>query len=246
MDTRLLAFKNLIRFFTKGDTKTLVNDYNDLFCLFLSQIVYFSPAFITKYLGELGSDSIKLIDYDGPTAICIHFNGVTYVCVKGLSGRNKSEWPIVLNFIPKEHEGTKAHGGFVLTTRKLLPGIEAFVATYSDRPVILTGHSMGGAIATLTSLSVDGCKVVTFGSPKAIEKDAANAFAEKDMMHYCIDNDFVTHLPPFIYERPGKEIVKKRKMSLLRFWDNHKLYTYSTFMMPVIADHAVAKQLNSN
>lgn len=245
MDTRLLAFKNLIRFFTKGDTKTLVNEYNDLFCLFLSQIVYFSPAFIIKHLGELGGESAKLIEYDGPTTVCVHFNGVTYVSVKGLSGRNKREWPIVLNFLAKEHEGTEAHGGFVLTTRKLLPSIKEFVALYGDRPVVLTGHSMGGAIATLASLSVDGCKVVTFGSPKSVERDALEAFAKKDMMHYRINTDFVTHLPPYIYQRPGTQVVKKRKFSLRRFWDNHKLYTYSTFMMPVIADAAVANHLKS-
>lgn len=246
MDTRLLNFRNLVRFFTKGDTTSLVNEYNDLFCLFLSQIVYFSPSFILKHLGELGGESILLVEYDGPTTVCIHFNGITYVSIKGLSGRNKNEWPIVLNFLAKEHEGTEAHGGFVMTTRKLLPSIQSYVAVYSDRPVILTGHSMGGAIATLASLSVAGCKVVTFGSPKTIERDALEAFTEKDMMHYRIDTDFVTHLPPLIYKRPGTQVVKKRKMSLWRFWDNHKLHIYSTFMMPVIADAAVANHLNSH
>lgn len=244
MDTRLLTFRNLIRFFTQGDTEKLVSEYNDLFCLFLSQIVYFSNTFIIKHLTELGSEAIMLIDYDGPTAACIHFRGTTYVCVKGLTGRNRGEWPIILNFLAKEHEGTEAHGGFVLTTRSLLPGMQEFVAKYPG-PVILTGHSMGGAIAALSSLSLDGCKVVTFGSPKIIERDALEVFSNKEITHYRIDTDFVTHLPPGIYKRPGAEVVKRKRLNWWRFWDNHKLYTYSAFMLPVLADAALAARLSS-
>lgn len=245
MDTRLLTFRNIIRFFTKGDTKSLVDEHNDLFCLFLSQIVYFSDSFIVKHLSELGCDDILVVKYDGPTAICIHFNGTNYICVKGLSGRNRREWPIVLNFLAKEHEGTEAHGGFVLTTRKLLPSLEEFVA---DNPgqVVLTGHSMGGAIATLSSLSLDCCKVVTFGSPKTIERDALGAFGDKEITHYRIDTDFVTHLPPGLYKRPGVHVTKRKKLNLWRFWDNHKLYTYSMFLVPVLVGAALASQLRSS
>lgn len=234
MDTRLLTFRTLIKFFTKGDTKKLVEDYNDLFCLFLSQLVYFSDSFIANQLKAIDCDAVKIVDYDGPTAVCLHLNGVNYVAVKGLSGRNKEEWPIVLNFLAKEFHGTEAHGGFVLAARKLIPHVNDFLVTHPGN-VILTGHSMGGAIATLTCLAVSGCKIVTFGSPKTVEKDALKAFTAWDLNHYRIDTDFVTHLPPLIYERPGKHITKRKALNLLRFWDNHKLYTYSKFINPETA-----------
>lgn len=243
MDTRLLTYRNLIKFFKDGDTKTLVNEYNDLFCLFLSQMVYFSHSFIEKHLIEIGCDRVSIIDYNGPTTVCIDFAGVTYVAVKGLSGRNKEEWPIILNFFAKEFEGTEAHGGFVITSGRLLPHVKAFVAD-KDNPVVLTGHSMGGAIATLVSLAVAGCKVVTFGSPKIVERDALEVFEEKDLMHYLIDTDFVTHLPPFIYKRPGKALIKRRPLNPFRFWDNHKLYNYSKFLIPVLSDPDVASSLH--
>lgn len=243
MDTRLLTFRTLIKFFKNGDTKTLVSEYNDLFCLFLSQMVYFSNSFITKHLTEIGSERVSIIDYHGPTAVCVSFNGTNYVVVKGLSGRNKDEWPIILNFIAKDFDGTEAHGGFVITTQRLIPHVNEFIK--DGEPVILTGHSMGGAIVTLTSLAMDACKVVTFGSPKTVEKDALETFEGKDITHYRIDTDFVTKLPPFIYDRPGKVITKKKHLNLLRFWDNHKLYTYSSFMMPIIAGGEVATRLSS-
>lgn len=242
MDTRLLTYRNVIRFFTKGDTNSLVKEYNDLFCLFLSQIVYFSDSFITKHLGELGCERAKIVEYNGPKAVCITLDGVDYVSVKGLSGRNKEEWPIILNFLAKEFEGTEAHGGFVITSRRLVPHVKDFLGERKN-PVVLTGHSMGGAIATLTSLLVDGCKVVTFGSPKTVEQDALKAFNGKEITHYRIDTDFVTFLPPFIYKRPGHQITKHKAWPL-RFWDNHKLYTYSFFMMPVLTDLSLATRLS--
>lgn len=242
MDTRLLNIRTLIKFFTKGDTNKLIEDYNDLFCLFLSQIVYFSEPFIEKYLTQLGSTSVSIVKYDGPRAVCLHINDVNYVSVKGLSGRNKEEWPIILNFLAKEFEGTEAHGGFVLTARKLIPHVKEFLAVHPGNTV-LTGHSMGGALATLTCLAVSGCKIVTFGSPKTVEKDALKAFTAWDLNHYRINTDFVTHLPPFIYERPGKHITKRKRLNLLRFWDNHKLYTYSQFINPDTAIESVAMAL---
>lgn len=233
MDTRLLNFKNLIRFFTKGDTVSLVKDYNDLFCLFLSQLVYFSHPFITKHLTELGASRIQIIDYKGPLAVCIEFSGVTYLSVKGLSGRNRSEWPIILNFLAKDYEGTLAHGGFVNTARVLRPHIQSFTDG-SKNDVILTGHSMGGAIATLSSLAVDGCKVVTFGSPRVIKRDDQGAFAKKTMFHFKVSTDFVTHLPPFMYSLPGEQLVHKKTLPI-RFWDNHKLFTYGGFFEALVA-----------
>ena len=232
MDTRLLNYKKLVRFFTRGDTSQLVREYNDLFCLFLSQIVYFSDSFITKYLGELGSQSVTLIDYDGPRAVYVKLDGIAYVAVKGLSGRNKSEWPIILNFPARKHETIEAHAGFVSVTRKLLPKLRELTAVDDD--IILTGHSMGGAIATLTCLSVDGCKVVTFGSPKVVSPESRDDFNDKDMRHYCIDTDFVTMLPPFLYRRPGRTLFKSKSLNWLRFWDNHKLFVYSDFLIPAL------------
>lgn len=242
MDTRLLTYRNVIRFFTKGDTPTLVKEYNDLFCLFLSQIVYFSDSFILKHLKELGCERVELVDYNGPTAVCLELNGTNYVSIKGLSGRNKSEWPIILNFIAKKFDCTRAHGGFVIAAERLIPHVDEFLS-HNDFPVILTGHSMGGAIATLTSLGVSGCKVTTFGSPKTVVKDELDAFDGTALTHYRIDTDFVTLLPPFIYKRPGKQITEHKKWPL-RFWDNHKLYTYSSFLMPVLADKAAMCRLH--
>jgi hypothetical protein len=243
MDTRLLNFRNLIRFFTKGDTKELVNEYNDLFCLFLSQLVYFSNEFILKHLNELGSTEAVLVSYGGPKAVCIHLDGTTYVSIKGLSSRNRSEWSVVLNFLTETFGTARGHRGFVRKSKQLLPHIESFVARFPGK-VVLTGHSMGGAIATLTSIPVDGCKVVTFGSPNMVLAKTLGAFSEKDVTHYRIDTDFVTHLPPMMYRRPGKEVVKRHKLSLIKFWDSHKLYIYYTYMIPVIAGVFAASQIS--
>lgn len=235
MNTRLLNVRTLIRFFTKGDAKTLANEYNDLFCLFLSQIVYFSDNFIVKQLKDIGCESFTLVKYNGPTAICLYFNGVNYVATKGLSSRNKKEWFTILNFIPKKYSGISAHGGFVLVAKRLAPIAHDFINIRRDAPVIITGHSMGGAVSILASLEIPNSKVVTFGAPKTIEADPTGEYAPRTLTHYTINTDPVTHLPPFIYVRPGKGIIEKKAFNWLKWFANHSLYVYSKFITPILA-----------
>ncbi len=234
MDTRLLTVRNLINFFTKGDSSTLVGEYNDLFCLMLSQMVYFSDTFIRKYLKKMGCQSVRVLDYDGPTAVCVHFNGTNYFSVKGMTGRHRKDWIRVLHIVPRQFMGITAHAGFAHAAEHSLPHLQEFLAKH-EGPVILTGHSMGGAIATLTSLAVDSVKVVTFGAPKSVLSDTA--FTDKNINNYRINTDPVPFLPPLFYKRPGSQMLLKRAWDW-NPWMGHKLFIYSTFIMPLIMEAA--------
>jgi hypothetical protein len=69
-----------------------------------------------------------------------------------------------------EYEG-KVHSGFSSVLRKTWSKVETILEEVGDRPLYLTGHSMGGALAVLTAyrLAKAGKKpmaVYTYGSPR--------------------------------------------------------------------------------
>jgi hypothetical protein len=231
MDIRLLTVRKLFKFFTAHKGSSVVESYNDLFCLYLSQLIYFSDAFILKGLKHVGFTRFEIVNYHGPKAVVAEINGVNYVVVKGLSGRNRGDWKIILNFLPRRFRDTKGHSGFVESSDRLIPHIHKFISDKSAR-VVLTGHSMGGAVVSLASLSVLNSKVVTFGMPRIVVSGLG--FGNEDITHYRVTTDPVPKLPPFLYTRPGKQILLKKKFKFWRMFENHKLYVYSEFIAPII------------
>eukprot|EP00244_Chara_vulgaris_P010677 TRINITY_DN4995_c0_g1_i1.p1 TRINITY_DN4995_c0_g1~~TRINITY_DN4995_c0_g1_i1.p1 ORF type:complete len:346 (+),score=35.74 TRINITY_DN4995_c0_g1_i1:176-1213(+) len=92
------------------------------------------------------------------------------------------------------------------TLRERIPvAFKSMMEAYPGLPTLITGHSMGGAIATLCALDLKinfgftGIRVVTFGQPRV----GNQAFAEYYHRHFpqsmrlTHDHDAVPHLPPF-------------------------------------------------
>ena len=75
-----------------------------------------------------------------------------------------------------EDTDAKVHNGFYEQFVALRPAVEAFisksVAETSVEDILITGHSLGGAVASLLAASLapnfenHAIRVVTFGSPK--------------------------------------------------------------------------------
>jgi hypothetical protein len=62
-------------------------------------------------------------------------------------------------------------------------------------PLYITGHSLGGAMATLFSARADytgrlsGFQTVSFGAPRCFNREAAKAMQELPVTRYCIQGD---------------------------------------------------------
>ncbi|MFC5469839.1 lipase family protein [Cohnella suwonensis] len=77
----------------------------------------------------------------------------------------------------------------------------------------ITGHSLGGGLATLCALdaaensSFENPTTYTFGSPRVGNPAFARAFKERAGDNYRVNNrfDVVTHLPPQIYRLPKRD-----------------------------------------
>ncbi|REE66963.1 triacylglycerol lipase [Paenibacillus taihuensis] len=98
----------------------------------------------------------------------------------------------------------------------------------SDKPLFVTGHSLGGALATLASLDIavnrkpDTIITYTYGAPRSGDPAFVRAYNAAVPISFRIQNEFdvVPHLPPLVYQSPKtdktyyymhvKEEVKRR------------------------------------
>ncbi|WP_417377276.1 lipase family protein [Gimesia maris] len=98
------------------------------------------------------------------------------------------------------------HRGFYLATNALLGGIHYEIRRRKPRHIWITGHSLGGAMATICLAELDRLQVpvtgvVTFGQPRVGDK----AFTEKltqrlgsKILRVINEQDIVASLPPYI------------------------------------------------
>ena len=85
---------------------------------------------------------------------------------------------------------------------QLVPSLRRLTA--GGLPVFVTGHSKGGALATLASLRLlheermTPAGIFTFGAPRAGDTQFANAYNSAISAHWRFENsnDIVPHLPP--------------------------------------------------
>ncbi|MCD9022911.1 lipase family protein [Cohnella silvisoli] len=93
------------------------------------------------------------------------------------------------------------------------PILAALSKLSADKTLFITGHSLGGALATLCGLDMaensafSDPVVYTYGSPRVGDPSFARAFTDKVNQSFRINNHFdvVTHLPPNVYKLPKRE-----------------------------------------
>lgn len=92
----------------------------------------------------------------------------------------------------------RVHAGFASGTRSLLPQIRQWVdRTGPDsKKLIVTGHSLGAAMATLTASVLPVEWLVTLGSPRVGDLDFIRTLQAAHSVRIVDCCDLVTHVPP--------------------------------------------------
>ncbi len=148
-----------------------------------------------------------------------------YMLIAFRGSTNFKDWKANLRFwqnkdihtpVEKDNSVHKVHGGFDQLINKNWHELLSLVEEYNNksRKLLLTGHSLGGALAVLTSnrliskriSSIQIQAVYTYGAPRVGDLNFQNAY-NQNLIHYRFEygNDPVPHVPP-TFKHTGKII----------------------------------------
>ncbi|HVR38118.1 MAG TPA: lipase family protein [Thermoanaerobaculia bacterium] len=114
----------------------------------------------------------------------------------------------------------------------------------SRLPLFITGHSLGGALASLATIRAAAAKLpvvatYTFGAPRAGDDTLVAALASTPLYRVVNDRDFAAHLPPFLLGyRHSNRLAKIDHSGALSFSDDFKDHLDVELPQPLeILDH---------
>lgn len=115
---------------------------------------------------------------------------------------------------------SKVHAGFADAYNSIREDLMATISRLVEagrRPIYFTGHSLGGALATLCSLDVGltldmlstRIVVTTFGSPRVGNKAFQEVYDEVIRMNWRVvaGGDIISRLPKIGYHHVGKKVI---------------------------------------
>lgn len=202
------------------------NDYHAYWLARASRMAYSNPAKVRKFTRRYGlPDAIFINNSETDTqAYVIRDEEFIFVVFRGTKERR--DWYTDIQLHRESISYGKAHDGFVdawnSVRSDVWKAVKSFQSTHKARSLWITGHSLGGALATLAAadrcfrgLPVDG--LYTYGSPRVLDFDAARHFEAimgSRTFRFINNNDLVTRLPTGVrFKHVGK----------IRYFSDHGL-----------------------
>ncbi len=162
---------------------------------------------------ELGGIDPKFADvsgFDAKSSQGIVIKHEEYVVAAFRGTDEIADWLDNLNAVARPGPLGDVHTGFHRALMDIWPQMKTTIRTFRrtsdgqpDRPLWLTGHSLGGAMATLAAATLIEADetfygTYTFGSPRAGDRDFARTFnveAKNKVFRFQNNADIVTRVP---------------------------------------------------
>lgn len=115
-------------------------------------------------------------------------------------------------FKPREWRGAgQVHAGFWESLAEILPAIESWLDAVRPARLVVVGHSLGAAHATLLAALRPEAALVTFGSPRVGDETFVATFAGRSVRRYVDCLDIVARIPPLLFRHvPGLLAIDHR------------------------------------
>jgi hypothetical protein len=173
-------------------------------CAELSRLAYASldgeaPA-LRSALRSARLDLLATFSVGGAQAFAARLpEGQTCLVFRGTQADDPTDLGTDADFRMVTHDRFpgRVHAGFARSFLGLLPKLEEFVhGLTAAPPLVLTGHSLGAALATLAASVFPDCRLVTFGSPRVGDAGFAGGSLAAAVERYVDCSDIVTEVPP--------------------------------------------------
>ena len=163
-----------------------------------AQTAYLNNVDGVKKFKSLGFTSARLIDIDGAQVYVLSNKNEMVIAFRGTEPTQMSDLAADLNAIPDRGKvGGFVHDGFQTEVDKVWEKLTlAIKKKPANRPLFITGHSLGAAMATIAAsrISKEVDCLYTYGSPRV----GSNKFVEKinvNHFRHVNNNDAVTGVP---------------------------------------------------
>jgi len=196
--------------------KTTLSEENAKWMAKIAKLVYLSKdgvtgnipddADILKTLCEEDGGFERVHPYDNKSSQAILIEHEDFICMAFRGTDQIRDWFDNLDIRKREELFGVFHEGFWLATQDIWAQIyNDYRHAYKKkgRPLFLTGHSLGGAMATIAAArlideDIPFTSVYTFGQPRTMGRETGRKFNSecKDRFYrFCNDKDLVTRLP---------------------------------------------------
>ena len=126
-------------------------------------------------------------------------NKTHWIAVRGTVNVRNTLVNLDLQLLPNKDIGIQLHSGFAETAKDIFLKIKPELK--KDFAIKITGHSLGGAVATVLAMHLDMKRysverIITFGQPKVTNFTGAQKFSHLNLLRVVSAIDFVPLLPP--------------------------------------------------
>jgi hypothetical protein len=142
------------------------------------------------------------------SALALVVETADFIIVAFKGSQELLDWSYNLRAIPWRYAGTWAHRGFVKAHASIWPQIHAIIRANPHKQILITGHSLGGALTELSCLFLHDhpadVHAITFGKPNVFLRAANDPDFQrfpylKTQLSVVAGSDIVARIPRFLF-----------------------------------------------
>ena len=176
----------------------------ELICAELSRLAYYKceddgGARLTAALRAAGfGDPIFFIDREaGAQGFGTIAGDTAYLAFRGTQPDSLSDLLADADFRLEDWPGGgRVHRGFQAALHSLREQIDRWLGDVGERTLVVTGHSLGAAMATLMAAGRPAAILISFGSPRVGDQAFVDSLAGRDVRRFVDTADLVARVPP--------------------------------------------------
>ncbi len=198
-------------------------------CAEFCEQAYKGPDEFKKFLFKrvIMHTQLKYFDKNGAQAYGIVMPDQVAIIFRGTEPSELSDILADIKAWRSESETVgEVHAGFKGELDKIYPEIAKWLTNHENKKIVISGHSLGAAMATLFAARVHednkNLLLFTFGSPRAGNIEWSKQFKNIEAYRFVNTNDIVCTVPPYgFYTHVGELHYMSYKGTILTkttFW----------------------------